>query len=169
MRAIGVRAQPGEPDSILWAVVEGPREQPVLVAHDQAEAPADADEAEALVWFRKRLLHILEKYKPKTLGLRVAERTARATNKAGPKRRLRIEGVVMEAAASQGLDVHTAALPDMAALLDIEKPKAYLERKHLRGLDWGELGDNAREAVLVGVALLAAGGKDSQEGAEATP
>ena len=54
MRTIGIRAQPGEPDSIFWAVVDGPREQPILVAHDQTEAQADAGEAEALAWFPGR-------------------------------------------------------------------------------------------------------------------
>jgi len=45
VRAIGFRA---EPKRIHWAVVEGARRSPLLIAHDDAAAPVNLDEAPAL-------------------------------------------------------------------------------------------------------------------------
>lgn len=156
MRSMGVRVVPGDPDSLEWAVVDGPQEEPTLIAHESVSAPRDAAEAPALAHFRKRLALVIEKFKPQALGLRVAERTARPSNKDGPKRRLRIEGVALEVAASNGLPATTAALPDVGPMLktDRAKPKAYLEKKDLRGLDWSKYCVEAREAILVAVAML---------------
>lgn len=158
MRSIGVRVVPGDPDALIWAVVEGSQAEPTLTAQACVSAPVDADEAHALAWFRKRLAFVIEQYKPEALGLRVAERTAKPSNKDGSKRRLRAEGIALEVAATNGLRVSMAALPDIGPMLKTErsKPKTYLNANNLRGLDWSKYDLTAREAILVAVAVLKA-------------
>jgi len=106
-RALGFRA---EPKQINWAIVEGTRSSPILVAHDVAAAPVNLDEAPALSWYTSRVKLIVEKYKPVVAMIRAAESIARPSNKDGPKRRLRIEGVLLQTIDSCGMKVSIGAL-----------------------------------------------------------
>src|SRR2546428_11641960 len=102
-RILGLRA---EASQFNWAVVEGTRHKPVLIARDTAAAPVDLDEASALSSLRARVLLVIEAKKPDGVVLRAPEFVARGgTNAARARRRLRIEGVLLEASNSCGTKV----------------------------------------------------------------
>ncbi len=149
-RALGFRA---ETHKVYWAVVEGTRNAPILVAHDNAAAPVNLGEASALSWYSSRVRHIVETYKPSVAMIRSAEPTARGSRKEGPRLRLRIEGVLLQTIDSCGLKVTIGALATISGKLGTQA-KGYIESGELRGLDLSRLPSYAKEAVLVAVAAL---------------
>jgi hypothetical protein len=150
-RALGLRAAASE---VYWAVVEGTNSTPILVAHEKIAAPVDLDEAPALSWYHERVRHVIEAYRPGKAGVRAAEPVARGSNKEGAKRRLRIEGVLLQAIDSCGLKVTTGALATISAKLGTRNVKKYIDAGKLRGLDLAKVPPLTREAVLVAVAAL---------------
>jgi hypothetical protein len=152
-RVLGFRA---EPKQIHWAVVEGTQLVPILVAHDVAAAPVNLSDAPALTWYCDRVKHIIKAYAPALATVRTAESVARGANKDGPRRRLRIEGVLLQTADSCGLKVTIGALAMISGKLG-SQAKKYIESGELRGLDLSEIPLPSREAVLVAVAALPRG------------
>jgi len=152
-RALGFRA---EPSQIHWAVVEGTQRAPILVAHDNAAAPVNLREAPALSWYRTRVKHIIGTYKPGAATIRCAESVARGSNKEGPRRRLRLEGVLLQTIDSCGLEVTIGALAMISGKLG-SQAKKYIESGELRGLDLSEVPLPSKEAILVAVAALPKG------------
>jgi hypothetical protein len=150
-QALGFRA---EAQQVYWAVVEGTRDEPILVAHDKVAAPVGLNEAPALSWYTDRVRLLVNTYKPDAAGVRFAEPNARGSNKEGARRRSRIEGVLLQAIDSSGLGVTTGALAKISARLGTKKAKNYVDTGKLRGLDLSKLPTPAREAILVAVAAL---------------
>ena len=149
---LGVRA---EPRGFHWAVVEGTQRAPILTAHDKAATPASFEEPEALAWVRSRVLHVIDTYHPVAVAVRYPEPISRSSNSA--RQRCRVEGVVLEAAASRRLPILTGPLATIAAKLRTRKPKTYIETGTLRGLDLSSVPASGREAVLIAVAQLPPG------------
>lgn len=149
-RALGFRA---EAHKLYWAVVEGTNTSPILVAYDSAAAPVKISEASALSWYRDRVKHLVETYKPNIAMVRSAEPTARGTRREGPWLRSRIEGVLLQTIDSYGLKVSIGALATISGKLGAQA-KDYLESGELRGLDLSKIPSYAKEAVLVAVAAL---------------
>lgn len=147
---LGVRV---EPSRIHWAVVEGSRQLPTLLAADDATAPVQWEEAKALSWYRDRVLHIIGQYHPDTVAVRYEEPKARSAGNA-TKRRARIEGVVLEAADSKALRIMTGALVTISSNLNTKSAKNYLKQEDFRGLDWSKQNDYRREAIMVAVSAL---------------
>jgi hypothetical protein len=152
-RALGLRA---EPKQIHWAILEGTRRNPVVVAHDSAAAPVILDEGPALSWYTNRIKLIVEKYKPGIAMIRTAESIARGGNKDGPRRRMRIEGVLLQTIDSCGLKVSIGALATISGRLG-SQAKKYIESGEFRGLDLSKIPLPAKEAILVAVAALPQG------------
>jgi hypothetical protein len=149
-RALGFRT---EAKKIHWAIVEGTRNAPILVAHDKAAAPINLEEASALSWYRSRVQHIVDTHKPTVAAIRSAEPVARGSNKEGARRRLRIEGVLLQTIDSFGLKVTIGALAMISGKLG-SQAKKYIAAGELRGLDLSQIPEVSREAVLVAVAVL---------------
>lgn len=149
-RALGFRA---ETHKVYWAVVEGTRKAPILVAHDDAAAPVNLTEAPALSWYSSRIKHIVETYRPNVAMVRSAEPSARARRTEGPRVRLRIEGVLLQTLDSCGVKATIGALATISGKLGTEA-KEYIESGELRGIDLSGLSSYAKEAILVAVAAL---------------
>jgi hypothetical protein len=149
-RALGFRA---EAKQVHWAIVEGTQRAPILVAHDKAAAPINLDEAPALTWYGTRVRHIVETYKPYMASIRSVEPIARGSNKEGARRRLRIEGVLLQTIDSCGLQVTIGALAMISGRLG-SQAKKYVASDELRGLDLSQIPNLSREAILVAVAAL---------------
>jgi hypothetical protein len=152
-RALGLRA---EPKQIHWAIVEGTRRAPVLIAYDNAAAPVNLEEGPALSWYTNRIKLIIDKYRPAVAMVRTAESVARGGNKDGPRRRLRIEGVLLQTVDSCGLKVGIGALATISGKLG-SQAKKYIDSGELRGLDLSKLPVPSKEAILVAVAALPQG------------
>jgi hypothetical protein len=150
-RALGFRA---EAQQIHWAVVEGTQRDPILTAHDKAAAPVDLDEASALSWYSNRVRHVIDSYHPALAAVRSAEPVARGGSREGSRRRLRIEGVLLQTINSCGLKATTGALAAISAKLRTKKAKKYVESGEFRGLDLSQIPPFAREAILIAVAAL---------------
>jgi hypothetical protein len=150
-RALGLRA---EAKQLHWAIVEGTQGEPVLVAQDKAAAPVDAAEASALSWYRNRVLYIIEQFKPDAVGVRYPEPFAQGRTKEGTRRRLRIEGVLLQTIDSCSLKLMSGALATISAKLHTKQAKKYIDSGKLRGLDLSHISPLAREAVLIAVAAL---------------
>lgn len=152
---LGVRA---EPAAFHWAVVTGNQQRLILHASDTEHAPSSYSEAESLAWVRTRVLYILDTYKPTKVAVRYPEPTAQGANKNSAKARCRVEGVVLEAASSQNLEVVTGALNTFGKLAKSASPKEDLSSGEFRQLDWSKYKDpKVREAIFVGASLLPGG------------
>jgi hypothetical protein len=149
-RALGFRS---EAKQIHWAVVEGTREAPILLAHDSAAAPVNLDEAPALSWYGTRAKYIVDTFQPAVATIRTAESVAPGSKKEGARRRLRIEGVLLQTMDSCGLRVTIGALAMISGKLG-SQAKKYVESGNFRGLDLTKVQKPCREAILVAVAAL---------------
>ena len=149
-RILGFRA---EAKQIHWAVVEGTRSKPFLVDYNHAAAPVTLDDAPALSWYSNRVRLLVEAHKPMAAAIRTAESVARGSNKEGARRRLRIEGVLLQTMDSCGLNVTMGALATISGKLG-SQAKKYISSGEFRGLDLSKIPSSTREAVLVAVASL---------------
>jgi hypothetical protein len=150
--AVGLRSQADK--KIAVVVVEGTQDVPLLVYRQILEAPAGAEMPQALASLRQQLLDLLESYNVQRVGLRVAESNSKGAQKEGARNRTRIDGVLLEIAGTQRLEVIHGALRTIAKELGSEEPKKQLEAVEFRGLVLAELKLELREALLVGVAAL---------------
>lgn len=148
-RALGFRAESGR---IHWAVVDGTPEAPILFANDSAAAPVNLDEAAALSWYSDRVKLVVKTYKPGAAAIRTAEPISKANN-TGARRRLRIEGVLLQTLDSCNLKVTLGALATISGKLGTQA-KRYIESGEFRGLDLSKMQPPRREAILVAVAAL---------------
>jgi len=152
--AVGFRV---EPELVHWAAVDGAADTPTLVAADEIRAPQHYDEAQALAHYRDRVLHVLSQYSPSVVGVRYPESFPARSATESTRRRSRIEGVILEAAASQSIRVITGALVTIAKNLgatSAKQAKGYLEHDAFRRLDWAKYRPHHREAILVAVSAL---------------
>jgi hypothetical protein len=133
--------------------VEGTRQAPIHIEHGVAAAPVNLDEASALSWYSDRVKLIIQTHKPKTAMIRSAEVIARGSGKEGARRRLRIEGVLLQTIDSCAVKVSIGALATISGKLG-SQAKRYIESGEFRGLDLSEIPSLSREAVLVAVAAL---------------
>jgi hypothetical protein len=149
-RALGFRA---EAKQLHWAVVEGTRDIPIVVGRDIIAAPISLDEAPSLSWYSSRVKLLVETYEPTVAAIRTAESIARGSNKEGPRRRQRIEGVLLQTIDSCGIKITIGQLAMISGKLG-SRAKKYVEGGEFRGLDLTKLPEPSREAVLVAVAAL---------------
>jgi hypothetical protein len=125
----------------------------MLVAHDTAAAPVDLEEAPALSWLRDRARLVIEANKPDGAVLRAPEPVA-AGNTDSARRRLRVEGVLLEISHAYGMKVATRALAAISAKLGTKSAKSDLDLDEFRGINISKLSKPLREAVLFAVACL---------------
>jgi hypothetical protein len=152
---LGLRA---EQAAVHWAIVEGTLNRPILHAHGTEVAPESYNEGESLVWIRKRLVYIIDTFKPAKVAVRYPEGNAQGANKDWAKARCRVEGVVLEAAGSGNLPTVTGAMSTFGKHSQSNSPKEELKRDDLRGLDWSNHKDSKlREAIFVAASLLPKG------------
>lgn len=149
-RALGLRAGASE---VYWAVVEGTREAPIVRDYGKMSEPVGSTDAAALAWYRGRVLHIINTHSPSAAGVRSPEPIAPGRGESA-RRRLRIEGVLLESLHSSGVTAMIGALARISSRLGTGSAKKYLDAEELRGLDLSKLHPLEREAVLVGVAVL---------------
>lgn len=149
-RALGFRA---DAKQIHWAIVEGTKHAPIRVASEKATAPVGLEEAAALTWYCTRVRHIIQTHTPHSAMIRSVEPTARGSNTEGARRRLRIEGVLLQTVDSCGIPVTIGALATISGKLG-SQAKKYVESGSLRGLDLSTIPALSREAILVAVAAL---------------
>jgi hypothetical protein len=149
-RALGFRV---EPSGVNWAVIEDRGGVPALIAAESASAPTTYDEAHALAYYRERVLFIVQNYAPDIVAVRYPEPVGRTSGDA-MRRRARIEGVVLEAAASEGLSLYTGALVTISSSLKTKSAKTHLNEEEFRGLDWAKYNGMLREAMLVAIASM---------------
>ncbi|ALB43108.1 MULTISPECIES: hypothetical protein [unclassified Anabaena] len=109
VRAIGFRV---EPQTVNYAVVEGTKQQPILIFQDKMSPPNSYDkESSQLVWYRERLLTIIEEYQPQFAAIRLPEPSSfKTANKDSLLKRARIEGVILEGLGKKGIECMVAAL-----------------------------------------------------------
>jgi hypothetical protein len=153
MRALGLRA---EKDCFRWIVLDGTTETPIKVDMDRVRAPVDYGEAESLAFFRARLLSLIEQYCPEKVALKKAETFGRGnSNIASTDARIRVEGVLMEAAHAAGVSSEGMQWRKITAGMDTDSAKQYAMRKsEVRGIKLDTKNPAAYEALLVAIAAL---------------
>ncbi|WP_019123723.1 hypothetical protein [Brevibacillus massiliensis] len=151
MRAIGVRATATE---IFYSVIEGSTEKPEVLHFQKLIFPKAFTIAQALIWLREQFINICAEYDVKAVFVRTAE-TIGKQNLKSVADRARVEGVIIEAAASTGAAVGTGPLKTISSLIGAKSAKTYLDNDEFRGIDnWESLNDKFREASIAGVAAL---------------
>lgn len=151
MRSIGIRVEPGK---VHWAVVETQAGEPVVVASDKTAAPRTYSDPQAFACYRDRIIGIIDAHGPTVGAVKAPEPVSRGGNSAGAHKRLRIEGVVVEALRSKGIEATIGAFNTLASHLGSKSAKRYVGTDELRGLDWSDKPKELREAILAAVAEL---------------
>ena len=112
------------------------------------------DDAAALAWLRQRVQIVIGLKKPNAAVLRTPEHGPRGGNKESARRRLRLEGVLLEVCQSSGVPITSGALATISKRLGSQSAKSYIERGDLRGIDISTFPAPLREAILVAVSGL---------------
>lgn len=154
VKAIGFRV---EPQTVNYAVVEGTKQEPVLIAHDKMSPPNSYDkESDKLAWYRKCLLTIIEQYQPQYAAIRLPEPISfKAANKDSLLQRARIEGVILEGLGTERIECIVGPLATISSEINSKSAKKYLSNDDFRNLDWSNIKNkNQREAILVAITQL---------------
>ena len=141
-----------EPKAVNWAVVTGTAAEPKLIDAGTLPAPKGYSEQESLRWYRQKVVDLVQQYGPPSCGIRDSEAGPRPIKEV--QDRCRIEGVVIEAAASKGCQVVSGRLKSISSSLASKGAKRYLDEEEFRELDWSRYHRNVREAILVATSLL---------------
>jgi hypothetical protein len=155
MKAIGFRA---EPKQVHWVAVErdADGEQGAVKAAGKLPAPVSYDEASALDWYRNKVRTLIDEFEPDRVAVRYPEPSARQSKPTSTHRRVRIEGVILEAAHSKGKKVVTGPWATWSSLLGTKSAKHYLSQDdEVRGTDIRSLKDDyKKEAFLAALGAL---------------
>lgn len=154
VRAIGFRV---EPQTVNYAVVEGTKKEPILILCNKISPPKSYDqESSQLVWYRERLLTIIEQYQPQYAAIRFPEPNSFGKTKVEPLlKRARIEGVILESLGREEIECKVAALTKISSEINSKSARQYLDNDDFRNLDWSNIKNrNQREAILVAVTQL---------------
>jgi hypothetical protein len=151
MRAIGFRA---EPKAVHYAVIDVDSDAKVVSDHGKFHPPTTYDEAESLKWYRAHIIQEIEKHQPDSAGIRFPEVFGRKGVTSSDFRRLRIEGVILEAIASAGVSAFGGAMGPISSAIGATSAKAYKERGEVRGMDWSKCNDYCKEAALAALASM---------------
>jgi Holliday junction resolvasome RuvABC endonuclease subunit len=158
MKAIGFRA---EPAVVHWAVVEGTVHDFTLVEHDKFGLPKAYDLAPAILWVQERVSDIIDRLEPSVAAVRFAEtyltRKPSKPQHTGSLARARVEGAILAAAASKGLEVRTGQIQQIKSRVGSRRAKEYIQTGQFRGVDLGGIPEKRREAVLTAVSGLGHG------------
>jgi len=130
----------------------------VVVGREDMTLPQSFTDPEGFAWVRDKIQGLIQEFSVGVAGVRTPEGMAQGRGE-GVRRRLRIEGVVMEAASAKGLQVHSGTLGTIASRLGLETAKSAKEYQEkggsLRGLNLKDLSKPLRECVLIAAAALA--------------
>jgi hypothetical protein len=139
---------------VHWALVSE-AEGGVLVLEDSASfsPPRDASEARALSYVRERVSRIIEQHIPSYGAVKYTEPTARSAGD-GPRRRARIEGVILQRMDEAGMVTLGAAYNVISPRLGTNSAKQLMEDDGFRGLRWGDVAPLLKEAILAATAAL---------------
>lgn len=155
-RAIGFRV---EPRRVHWAVVEGSREAPRILAVATLNQPKTFTGAQTLAWYVAQVTALCSEHRVGHAWIREAEGVGQQ-KRAAIAQRSRIEGAIIAAVHARGALVTLGPLGSITAKVKPGKTddgkkksvKAYLEADEFRGIDWSAYEDNQREAILAAVA-----------------
>ena len=126
MRSMGLRA---EKNLFWWVVVSGDAKSPVLEGVDKIRCPRSYDEARMLSHFRERILSLFAEQKPDAVSLKRPEVfKRRASNVSSMDTRLRVEGVLLEAAHSSGKTTEALLWTQVSKGMGSDSAKQYVER-----------------------------------------
>ncbi len=142
------------PTKVYWAAVRGTVDAAIKIADDKFSAPKSFSEAQALTWYRDRVQATIAQYHAEAGAMRYADPTSR--NKSPV--RFRIEGVLLEALNSAGCKIAAAgSFNHISSKLGLGKAKSaklYLKEEELRGINWSDKCDEAKDAIMIAVAGL---------------
>jgi hypothetical protein len=160
MRAIGFCATPSE---IRFAILEGSVDSPVIVDKSKLIPPKiyKDNEAARLSWYRQRIIALIDDSQVNSSGIRFPESNARGLNKANSMRRLRTEGVIMEALHSKGVPIIAqGAQSHIKGLLGVNHSldKYASEDISFRGITLNEIPKYYHDCIFACAASLGGGG-----------
>ena len=145
MRAIGFRV---EPKAVHFAVLDIDAKKKVIVDSGSFHPPKTYTEPECLKWYRARIIQEVAKYKPTHSGVRYPEVFGRRGITNSDYRRLRIEGVILEALIVSGVIVFGGNSGQISSAMGAVSAKEYKQHGEVRGLDWSKLSAHCKDATL---------------------
>lgn len=153
LRSVGIRVSPTE---VYFAVAQKVDEGTVeLLTSSSIRVPPALTLPEQLSFVRTTVLDIINEYRTRHAGIRLAEPTARQTS----VERRNLEGVVQELLSSSEVECYFAgAIAKLSGLLDVEERtqvKKYFEGADFMGVtDWKDASREERESIVTAVAAL---------------
>jgi hypothetical protein len=153
MRYIGLRIGTKE---IFYIVLEGSKKQCTYITSGKINEPAAYDLLKTLTYYKQHIESLFKEFKIHKCGIKTAEplATRRGVNE-GAKKRLYIEGVIMESVHSQGKSLIYGPFATFATLVKIKKQNDFLEADNFFNIpEWKKKNKNLKEAALAGVGVM---------------
>lgn len=151
MSSIGIRASGNE---FHYAIFEGTIESPDYKHHYKLAFPKAFELPKTLAWVREQFQNVAREHNVEAVFVRTMEPIARATVKTVSDR-ARVEGVIIEAAASAGYQISYGPMATMSSLLETKSAKQYMSTDEFRGVEnWQSLNDKYKEACLSAICAL---------------
>jgi hypothetical protein len=155
MRSIGIRVSTSE---IFYSIFEIAADGIKLITHEKINEPAAYTFPQTLTYYRKHLESIVKEYNVSKCGIKIAEPMAGRMGQAateGSKKRLQIEGVMIETINSIGLELIYGPFATFAPLVKIKKSSDFLNVTDFFGIpNWTKTNKNFKESTLAGVGVL---------------
>lgn len=154
MRSIGIRVSTSE---IYYSIFEVTADGIKLISHEKINEPAAYTFPQVLTYYRKHLESIVKEYKVSKCGIKIAEPMAGRMGQAateGSKKRLQIEGVMIETANSIGMELIYGPFATFAPLLRIKKLIDFTDSNIFEIPNWTKTNKNFKESSLAGVGVL---------------
>ena len=149
--ALGFRV---EGTVVHWALVNE-IEDGELVLEDSASfsSPRGESEARALTYVRERVGRVIEQHGPSCGAVKYTEPTARSSGD-GPRRRARIEGVILQRMDEAGMLTLGAAYNVISPRLGTNSAKQFMDDENYRGMHWADVTPLLKEAILAAAAAM---------------
>lgn len=152
MKVLGYRA---EKDTITWALVDDSTTPHLLVDHGVMKAPGTYSESEALALFRERVIALVRQFSPDSCAIKYPEPSARLRSPSSTFKRLRIEGIILEAVQFANVSMETGSDVAVSARLGASKSAAnYRKKDDIRGLKFPKKSDVLRDAIIAADSVL---------------
>jgi len=151
MRALGFRA---EKTLVHFAVLDDSK--PGTVTTDKLKLKGDRPTAPELGLLRNEVRNLIDTYKPDAVGLRLSDKPQSMRYIQSSFDRARVEGVVMEAAASKNVKVVAGASATIKSGMKTKRPlREYADVDEVKGIDLSDKkNESLRDAVYAALAAM---------------
>lgn len=158
MRSIGIKA---EQKGLHWAIIEGTKNTWHVIAHAKYTFPKSLNHSQRALNLFGRITSLVEQHSPSCCAIQIGETFYKdpaippnGKKLAAVMGRARVEGIVIAALASKGVDVSLIQKAQLKARTGTKRIQSYIDSGQFREIDASNVPKIRRAAVAAAVSCL---------------